>query len=40
MRDRVAHHYWATDYEIVGETACNAVPTLRQAVGTVLAALE
>ncbi len=39
MRDRVAHHYWATDYRIVWDTACDAVPTLRQAVGKALKAL-
>ena len=39
MRDRVAHHYWATDYQIVWDTACNAVPTLRQSVEAALRAL-
>lgn len=39
MRDRVAHHYWATDYQIVWDTASDAVPTLRQAVAIALRAL-
>jgi uncharacterized protein with HEPN domain len=26
MRDRVAHHYWATDLDVVWATACDAVP--------------
>ncbi len=37
MRDRVAHHYWATDRELVWATARDAVPALRRAVGTALA---
>ena len=37
MRDRVAHHYWATDREIVWVTASDAVPSLRRAVGDALA---
>jgi uncharacterized protein with HEPN domain len=40
MRDRVAHHYWATDREIVWATARVAVPALRRAVGDALAALS
>lgn len=32
MRDRVTHHYWATDPEIVWATAAKAVPELRRAV--------
>lgn len=28
MRDRVAHHYWSTDPEIVWATATTAVPAL------------
>jgi uncharacterized protein with HEPN domain len=40
MRDRVAHHYWATDREIVWATARDAVPALRRAVGDALAALS
>jgi uncharacterized protein with HEPN domain len=28
MRDRVAHHYWATDPELVWATATTAVPAL------------
>jgi uncharacterized protein with HEPN domain len=32
MRDRVAHHYWATDLEVVWATAIDAVPALRQAL--------
>ena len=40
MRDRVAHHYWATDHEIVWATATQAVPDLRRAVGSALARLS
>jgi uncharacterized protein with HEPN domain len=32
MRDRVAHHYWATDREVVWATATVAVPELRAAL--------
>jgi uncharacterized protein with HEPN domain len=38
MRDRVAHHYWATDREVVWATARDAVPALRRAVAAALAA--
>jgi uncharacterized protein with HEPN domain len=31
MRDRVAHHYWATDREVVWATARDAVPALHRA---------
>ena len=37
MRDRVAHHYWATDRDVVWATATIAVPELR---AVVTAALE
>lgn len=40
MRDRVTHHYWATDSEIVWTTASEAVPALRHAVVAALAALR
>ena len=30
MRDQVAHHYWATDHEVVWATATIAVPELRR----------
>jgi uncharacterized protein with HEPN domain len=40
MRDRVAHHYWATDPEVVWATAAAAVPGLRQRLASVLASLE
>ena len=36
MRDRVAHHYWATDREVVWATATGAVPELRAAVAAAL----
>lgn len=36
MRDRVAHHYWATDREVVWTTASEAVPALRRAVNDAL----
>ncbi|MGH9259355.1 MAG: HepT-like ribonuclease domain-containing protein [Acidimicrobiales bacterium] len=37
MRDRVAHHYWATDRQVVWATATVAVPELRRAL---ISALE
>jgi uncharacterized protein with HEPN domain len=40
MRDRVAHHYWATDYEVVWATARDAVPALRRALSDTIAAAE
>jgi len=40
MRDRVAHHYWATDREIVWQTATIAVPELRAALTAALARLS
>jgi uncharacterized protein with HEPN domain len=40
MRDRVTHHYWTTDSEIVWTTASEAVPALRHAVGAALVALR
>ena len=36
MRDRVAHHYWATDREVVWDTATTAVPELRRALTAAL----
>lgn len=36
MRDRVAHHYWTTDREIVWVTATDAVPALQRAIGEAL----
>src|SRR5216684_6215694 len=39
MRDRVAHHYWATDRDVVWATATVAVPELRAALATALARL-
>ena len=32
MRDRVAHHYWATDREVVWATAADDIPGLRHAL--------
>lgn len=40
MRDRVAHHYWATDREVVWQTATVAVPELRTALAAALNRLE
>lgn len=40
MRDRVAHHYWATDREVVWSTAAEAVPVLRRALVEALARTE
>lgn len=39
MRDRVTHHYWATDREVVWATATGAVPELRRALTAALARL-
>jgi len=36
MRDRVTHHYWATDREVVWATATVAVPELRRAIAAAL----
>lgn len=36
MRDRVAHHYWATDFDVVWSTAAVAVPALRRAITAIL----
>jgi uncharacterized protein with HEPN domain len=36
MRDRLTHHYWATDRDVVWATASNAVPRLRKAVQAAL----
>lgn len=40
MRDRVAHHYWATDREIVWTTASEAVPKLRAALAAALTEID
>jgi len=40
MRDRVAHHYWATDHEVVWATATVAVPELRQVLAEALRRLH
>ena len=40
MRDRVAHHYWATDREVVWQTATVAVPELRRALTSALERLR
>ncbi len=37
MRDRVAHHYWATDSDLVWSTATTAVPELHVALTAALA---
>lgn len=36
MRDRVAHHYWATDGDLVWATATAAVPEMKSAVEAAL----
>ncbi len=36
MRDRVAHHYWVTDREVVWATVTNAVPELRRTLAAAL----
>ena len=40
MRDRVTHHYWATDREVVWATATVAVPELRETLAAVLSRLR
>lgn len=40
MRERVAHHYWATDRDVVWRTATIAVPELRAALIAALDHLE
>jgi uncharacterized protein with HEPN domain len=37
MRDRVAHHYWATDRDVVWATAAEAAPALQRALVEALA---
>ena len=40
MRDRLTHHYWTTDREVVWSTATLAVPELRTALISALLRLE
>ncbi len=40
MRDRVIHHYWRTDDDIVWSTATQSVPQLRTQLTAVLARLR
>ena len=40
MRDRVTHHYWTTDREVVWATATVAIPELRQALASAIARLR
>ena len=40
MRDRVAHHYWATDRDVVWATMTTAIPELRRALGDALQRLR
>lgn len=40
MRDRVTHHYWATDRDVVWATASVAVPELRRSLTAVLSRLK
>ena len=39
MRDRVTHHYWAVDREIVWATAERDIPAIQQLLLTMLARL-
>ena len=39
MRDRVAHHYWATDSDVVWATATEAAPELAAALESALQSL-
>lgn len=36
MRDRLAHHYEATDYDAVWDTLVNDFPRIREAIGEIL----
>jgi len=36
MRDRVVHHYFGIDYELVWEAAAVKVPSLRQQISEIL----
>jgi uncharacterized protein with HEPN domain len=40
MRDRVIHHYWTTDNDIVWSTATESVPQIRIRLATLLARLS
>jgi uncharacterized protein with HEPN domain len=40
MWDRIAHHYWATDSEVVWSTVTEAVPELGRALASALARLQ
>jgi len=40
MRDKVIHHYFGVDYEIVWDAAVNRVPRLRRQVREILEAEE
>lgn len=40
MRDRLTHHYWTTDSEVVWSTATTAVPELRAALGAAISRLS
>jgi uncharacterized protein with HEPN domain len=36
MRDRVIHHYFGVDYEIIWDVAVNKIPVLRQEIMEIL----
>ena len=36
MRDKVIHHYFGVDYEIVWDVAVNKVPELRERIASIL----
>jgi len=36
MRDKMIHHYFGVDYEIVWDVLTNKVPTLREQISRVL----
>ena len=40
MRDRVIHHYWTTDNEIVWSTATESVPQIRTKLAKLLTRLS
>jgi len=36
MRDRVIHHYFGVDYEIIWDAAVNKIPVLHRQIGEIL----
>lgn len=40
MRDKLIHHYFGVDYEIVWDTIKNKIPALQASVSSVISSLE